>query len=218
MPSTVQDNGAHQKFTVTGTLLIFSFHTLSLQFVHASEDEGRILHQTFKNTVLRSDKSVRKYTGMLSKKILYGWFEIIQKKVASINYWKGPKQCKNNSQPSRQRRNKKGREFNEYLMTLIYIREAMEKEVLADLFGVSLSHVSCVITTWINVLYEVFRKQLKYPSAETVKKNLPEHYPSKYRDTRIILDCTEFFTVRPRNCTAQAVTYSTYKHHNTLKL
>lgn len=62
------------------------------------------------------------------------------------------------------------------------------------------------------------KTQLKYPSAETVKKNLPENYPSKYRDTRVILDCTEFFTVKPRNCTAQAVTYSNYKHHNTIKL
>lgn len=165
-----------------------------------------------------SDKSVRKYTGMLSKKILYGMFEIIQKRVVSIKYWKGPRKCNKNSKRSRPSRNKKGKEFNEYLMTLIYIREVMEMEVLADLFGVSQSHVSCIITTCINVLYKVFRKQLKYSSAETVKRNLPENYPSKYRDTRIILDCTEFFTVKPRNCTAQAVIYSSYKHHNTVKL
>ncbi len=101
-------------------------------------------------------------------------------------------------------------------MTLIYIREAIEIEILVDLFELQ-SHVSCIITTWINVLYEVFKRWLKYPTAEIVR-SLPENCPSKYRDTRIILDCTEFFTVEPINCTAQATTYSNYNHPNTLKL
>lgn len=89
---------------------------------------------------------------------------------------------------------------------------------MLSFFGVSQSYISSVITTWINVLYEIFKRRLKYPSAETVRSNLPENYPIEYRDTRVILDCTEFFTVKPRNCSAQAATYSNYKHHITVKL
>lgn len=37
-------------------------------------------------------------------------------------------------------------------------------------------------------------------------------------DTMVILDCTEFHTVRPGNLTTQAATYSTYKHNNTIKV
>lgn len=135
-----------------------------------------------------------------------------------INYWKGPKQFQDKSKQSRLGRSKRNFQFDEYLITSIYIRESIEMEILADLFEVSQSHVSCIITTWINVLYEVFKRWLKHPTAETVRRSLPENYPSKYRDARTILDCTEFFTVKPRNCTAQATAYSNYNHPITLKL
>ncbi|KAG0721707.1 hypothetical protein GWK47_045893 [Chionoecetes opilio] len=180
--------------------------------------KNKMLREAFKEKVLQSDKSVRKYTGFLSKNILNGIFKIIQKKVVKINYWKGPKQFNKKSKQSSRGKSKRSSVFDEFLITVIYIREAMEMEVLADLFGVSQSHVSCVITTWINILYDIFKRWLKYPTAENVRKNLPENYPSKYSDTRVILDCTEFFTVKPKNCTAQAATYSNYKHHNTVKL
>lgn len=91
---------------------------------------------------------------MLSKKVLYGTFEIIQKKIVNINYWKGPKKSETtfkNSKQSRPSTLKKGKEFNEYLITLIYIRQAWEMEVLAQFFGVSQSYISSVITTWINI-------------------------------------------------------------------
>ena len=47
---------------------------------------------------------------------------------------------------------------------------------------------------------------------------MPKDFPAQYSDTRTILDCTEIFTVKPTNPSAQAATYSQYKHHNTLKV
>ena len=167
---------------------------------------------------MQSDKSIRKYTGFLSKEILYEIFAVIQENLVKINYWKGPGQFKEETGQSRRGRSKQKSDFDEYLITLIYIRKALGMDVLAELFGVSKTYVSYVVTTWINILYDIFHGQLKYPPAETVRKNLPETYPSKYSDTRIILDCTEFFTAKPKNCTAQAATYSSYKNHNTVKL
>ncbi|XP_068738747.1 uncharacterized protein [Montipora capricornis] len=41
---------------------------------------------------------------------------------------------------------------------------------------------------------------------------------SKYLDTRIIIDCTEFFIEKPSSPSAQKATWSDYKHHNTVKL
>lgn len=72
--------------------------------------------------------------------------------------------------------------------------------------------------TWINVLYEILQPWLLWPSAQQVRDNLPAWYPAKYADTRVILDCTEIFIDKPKNCSAQAMTYSLYKHHNTAKV
>ncbi len=107
--------------------------------------------------------------------------------------------------------------FDEYLMTLIHIKEEFDQHFLADLFGLSKSYVSKIFISWMNVLYGVMKIYLKWPSAETVRRKLPENYPKKYKDTRIILDCAELYTMRPTNCSAQAATYSLYKHHNTVQ-
>lgn len=90
--------------------------------------------------------------------------------------------------------------------------------ILANWFGMACSTVTTIKTTWVNLLYQVFRKYLVWPSAEQSKKTLPDTYPSKYADTRVILDCIEFFINKPQNCSGQAATYSQYKHHNTVKV
>lgn len=151
--------------------------------------------------------------------MLYAIFNIIDKRV-TVKYWRGAKRSlgferrkKGSVGPKR-----KFSKFDEYLMTLIHIKEGVENHWLSDLFGMSEASVSNILITWTNVLYGVFKKWLKWPSAETVKSSLPKTYPQKYRDTRVILDCTEFYTVKPTNCSAQAATYSLYKHHNTVKV
>lgn len=40
----------------------------------------------------------------------------------------------------------------------------------------------------------------------------------KFPNTRIILDCTEFFIEIPSSLVNQTLTYSSYKSHNTFKL
>jgi len=107
--------------------------------------------------------------------------------------------------------------FDEYLITLVYLRQGMAMKTLGDLFGVARQTVTCIIHTWINLLYQLLKHWLLWPSAEHVKKKFPKSYPAKYADTPVILDCTEFFHVKPRNCSAQASTYSQYKPRNTVK-
>ena len=40
----------------------------------------------------------------------------------------------------------------------------------------------------------------------------------KFPNTRITIDCTEFFIEIPSSLVNQTITYSSYKSHNTLKL
>ncbi|KAG0717132.1 hypothetical protein GWK47_055086 [Chionoecetes opilio] len=50
-------------------------------FFHANAaKKNKMLREAFKEKVLQSDKSVRKYTGFLSKNILNGIFKIIRRK------------------------------------------------------------------------------------------------------------------------------------------
>lgn len=58
---------------------------------------------------------------------------------------------------------------------------------------------------------------LKWPSRKKVQKNMPRSFKAKYKSTRVIIDCTEFFIQKPRLPSAQYKTYSSYKSHNTCK-
>ncbi len=80
--------------------------------------------------------------------------------------------------------------FDEYLITLVYIRQGLTVWFLGDLFGVAQSSITCITNTWINVLYEILQHWLLWPSAQQVRDSLPVGYPTKYADMRIILDCT----------------------------
>jgi hypothetical protein len=51
-----------------------------------------------------------------------------------------------------------------------------------------------------------------------VQRNMPHQFKAKYKNTRVIIDCTEFFIQKPRLPSAQYRTYSCYKSHNTCKL
>ena len=46
---------------------------------------------------------------------------------------------------------------------------------------------------------------------------MPKEF-APYPNTRIIIDCTEFFIQRPSSLQSQCETFSHYKHHNTFKV
>lgn len=172
-----------------------------------------------RDIILTDDDSVRFYTGLPSKDILVTIFDIIKKRVTTINYWRGAKYANKGRHGTGPGGRKKIIDhFDEYLLTLVYLRQGFTRRFLSDFFGVSQSTVTCITTTWINVLFEVMKNWLLWPSAQEVRNSLPKNFPPKYADTRIILDCTEFHHVKPQNCTAQASTCSQYKQQNTVKV
>lgn len=50
-----------------------------------------------------------------------------------------------------------------------------------------------------------------------MRANIPAAFYPDYNNTRVIIDCTEFFIQRPTSVGVQQLTYSTYKSHNTAK-
>ncbi len=88
---------------------------------------------------------------------------------------------------------------------------------MAERFRVSVSTVSRVLITWYNVLAVHLKELIVWPSKEIIAANMPQCF-QKFPNTRIILDCTEFYIEMPSSLVNQSLTYSSYKSHNTFKL
>lgn len=68
----------------------------------------------------------------------------------------------------------------------------------------------------MNFLYCELREVFKFPSQESVRKNIPPQF-AEFPTTRVIIDCSELFIQTASSLTAQSQTWSSYKHHNTFK-
>ena len=107
--------------------------------------------------------------------------------------------------------------FEEFIMTLARVRRGLDVEVLSDMFSVSSSIVSRITITWMCFLYHELKFLVHWPSKEQVRQRLPKVFKC-FSKTRAVIDCTEFFIQRPSLPSSQRVTWSSYKHHNTVKL
>ena len=66
---------------------------------------------------------------------------------------------------------------------------------------------------------ERLRKVIIWPDRESLKKTMPDCFPASFGEkVTVILDCFEVFFERPTNLEARAATWSSYKHHNTVKV
>ena len=67
---------------------------------------------------------------------------------------------------------------------------------------------------------DVHLKQLVlWPDREDLRRTMPECFTAAFGDkVAVIIDCFEVFIDRPSNLLARSCTWSSYKHHNTIKL
>lgn len=149
-------------------------------------ERNEVFLEVFKDKVLASDESVRKYTGMRTRKLLFDIFSLIDECI-TVQYWRGKKNTLERRKDPRGAKPKLSK-FDEYLMTLIHAKERLQIQWLSDLFGLGHSSVSNILITWINLLHQVFTKYLRDLSPETVHMHLPESYPLQSKDTKVILD------------------------------
>ncbi|XP_062614575.1 uncharacterized protein LOC134276331 [Saccostrea cucullata] len=70
---------------------------------------------------------------------------------------------------------------------------------------------------WINFMYFQLKELDIWPSREIIDKHMPEDFSKKFPSTRVILDATEIPFQKTSDVIAQSVTWSGYKHRNTLK-
>ena len=107
--------------------------------------------------------------------------------------------------------------LEEFLLTLIKLRCGLQSHQIADMFGVSLTLVSHVFTTWINFLYVELTFLIQRPTVDQIRNKLPSVFKF-YPKTRCIIDCSKFSIQRPSVASLQRKTCSSYKHRNQAKV
>ena len=161
------------------------------------------------------------YTGIST----YGAFKFLsaklEGKVAKMQYYKGTYSHKSERYQVNESQAKPGRKRalncdNELLMVLARLRQGLSVEDLAFRFKVSVSTVSTIISTWVPFLAKELESLIYWPRKEELQMFYPEAF-KQFPHVSSIIDCTEIFLERPSMADTQALTYSTYKSHNTAK-
>ena len=83
--------------------------------------------------------------------------------------------------------------------------------------GISEATVSHTFLHVVNVLYHRLRPLVIWPDRGTLRKTLPLDFSKHCPNCVVIIDCFEIFLDRPFNPLATTQTFSSYKHHNTVK-
>ena len=108
--------------------------------------------------------------------------------------------------------------FQQMIMTLMKLRHNYPMQDLADRFAAS--EVTCgrIFRKVLDVLYIKTKWMVRWPEREQCRLTTPMCFREKFGDkVAVIIDCFEVFLDRPTNLLARAQTWSSYKHHNTVK-
>ena len=106
----------------------------------------------------------------------------------------------------------------EFLLTMMHLRLGLLTDDLAFRFQVSGGKISQTLITWIKLLSKELSCLIVWPSKARVKSTLPNCFKKLYPNVRTIIDCTEIFMEKPSCLEVQALLWSDYKQHHTVKL
>lgn len=108
--------------------------------------------------------------------------------------------------------------FQELILVLMRLRLNVPFQDLGYRFGVSRSTACRIFDKWIDVLYTRLDFLILWPDREDLRKTMPAVFKQNFGErVAVIIDCFEVFIHRPSSLLARAITWSNYKHHNTVK-
>lgn len=146
-----------------------------------------------------SDDKVRFYTGLPSMEVLMVVFDHVSPYVT--------------------RQTQSLDRFQEFMIVLMKLRLNAPLQDLAYRFSVSVSTISRVFYHWIVVMDSRLFRFVYWPNRDQLWKTMPQCFQYAFgKKTTVIIDCFEVFIEKPSNLLARAQTFSSYKHHNTIKV
>ncbi|XP_037498213.2 uncharacterized protein LOC119371824 [Rhipicephalus sanguineus] len=89
--------------------------------------------------------------------------------------------------------------------------------LLLVLFGIHRTTVSNIFKDSIVILASILQHAVFWPSKNAIVNCLTVYF-KQYRDTRMVLDCTEIEIERPKDLVSTLLTYSHYKRTYTVKV
>ena len=109
--------------------------------------------------------------------------------------------------------------FQEYIAVLVRFRLNSNHQDLAYRLGVSMATISRILKKWVKAMDVRLGPLLLWPERDVLQKTMPACFQESFgKKVAVILDCFEIFVERPSNLFARACTWSSYKHHNTVKV
>lgn len=108
--------------------------------------------------------------------------------------------------------------FQRLILTLMRMRLNLSGKDLAYRFGgIHEATVSRVFIQMMDILHSRLCPLIHWPEREALLKTMPMDFRKNCPACAVIIDCFEIFIDRASNPLARAQTYSSYKHHNTVK-
>ena len=94
----------------------------------------------------------------------------------------------------------------------------MSNELLGFMFNVAQSTTSRTFLSTLDILYVMIQPLIVWPGRDELKKTMPMEF-RRYLEPKVvvIIDCFEVYIETPSNLEARSLTWSSYKHHNTVK-
>ena len=109
--------------------------------------------------------------------------------------------------------------FDEFICAMVKLRTNRANEDLSYCFGVSPATISRILLKWFKQMDLRLQNLIFWPDRDALWKTTPECFRSSFgTKVAVIIDCFEIFIERPSNLKARAITWSNYKHHNTVKV
>ncbi|CAN7975733.1 unnamed protein product [Ixodes persulcatus] len=103
------------------------------------------------------------------------------------------------------------------LLTFMKLYHDVTFSLLAVLFGVHRTTVSNIFKESIVILASILEHAVFWPEKDAIVSCLTTYF-WEYKDTRMVLDCTEIEIERPKDLMSRLLTYSHYKRTYTAKV
>uniref|UniRef100_A0A8C5CM84 THAP-type domain-containing protein n=1 Tax=Gadus morhua TaxID=8049 RepID=A0A8C5CM84_GADMO len=107
--------------------------------------------------------------------------------------------------------------FKQLMPTLMRLRLNVSTTFLSYAFNISIATASRIVTDVIDVMFIRMKPLIIWPEREHLQKTMPMQFRKHFGKKCAVIDCFEVFIERPSNLIARAETWSSYKHHNTVK-
>ncbi|CAN7985166.1 unnamed protein product [Ixodes hexagonus] len=187
------DDGAHKQVVQYQKEL--NILRLEVYFLRENLERKNLTEEAFRN----NEELTKYYTGLPNFGVLHAVFELVKRLV-------------------RHSPNNVLTQFQEFIVTLIRLRLNTPLQDLAHRFGVSEATISRSITKWVDGLYVDLDRVVRWPTRKQLKRTMPMCFRAAFgTDVAVVIDCFEVFIEKPTSHMARSLTWSQYKHHNTVK-